>query len=298
MDERRTARARRIRKWRLDDPETLAEFVRNLREGVYVTDAEGRILDANPAFLEMFGVANVKELRWYTAEQLLVDPARRDEELEILARDGSIREFELDIRRPDGQVRTVLDTAYRVVDESTGRVFFHGILIDISDRKELEHQLRESSIRDALTGCFNRRYLHEQEVKLLEAAAPWGAIVIDIDHFKDYNDRHGHHTGDRVLVEIARFLTRTVRAEDAVIRIGGDEFLVLVPNASDDLIAEIAGRLAEQGPRQAPVAFSLGWAVRRGSETLEETIRRADHDLITIRARRRKFDPERGSSSR
>ena len=152
MEQRRGTRARRTRRWRLDDPETLAEFVRNLREGVYVTDAEGRILDANPAFLEMLGVSSVKELRWYTAEQLLVDPSRRAEELRLLMRDGSIREFELDIRRPDGQVRTVLDTAYRVLDDSTGRVFFHGILVDISDRKELERQLRESSIRYALTG--------------------------------------------------------------------------------------------------------------------------------------------------
>jgi len=294
MNQRQGSPERRARRWRLDDPETLAEFVRNLREGVYVTDAEGRILDANPAFLEMFGVAGARELRGYTAEQLLVDPGRREEELEVLLRDGSIREFELEIRRPDGEVRTVLDTAYRVVDDRTGRVFFHGILIDISDRKELERQLRESSIRDALTGCFNRRYLSEQEAKLARDNAVWGAIVIDIDHFKEYNDRHGHHTGDRVLVEIARFLNRTVRAEDAVIRIGGDEFLVLLGDASVALTKEIADRLADAGPRQAPVPFSLGWAVRRSDEPLERTIRRADQNLIGIRARRRCFEPQRG----
>lgn len=294
MDQRQSSRARRTRRWRLDDPETLAEFVRNLREGVYVTDADGRILDANPAFLDMLGVRSVRELRWYTAEQLLVDPGRREEELELLLRDGSIREFELEIRRPDGEIRTVLDTAYRVVDDSTGRVFFHGILIDISDRKTLERQLRESSVRDALTGCFNRRYLNEQEARLVGGQAPWGAIVIDIDHFKEYNDRHGHHTGDRVLVEIARFLTRTVRAEDAVIRIGGDEFLVLLVDTSEALTKEIVDRLAETGPRQAPAPFSLGWAVRQGEEALEQTIRRADQNLIQIRARRRSFERQRG----
>lgn len=272
-------------------------FVRNLREGVYVTDAEGRILDANPAFLAMLGIAGVTQLRAYTAEQLLVDPRRREEEMAILARDGSIREFELEIRRPDGQVRTVLDTAYRVVDERTRRVFFHGILVDITDRKELERQLRESAIRDALTSAFNRRYLNEQEARLDEAGMPVGVIVIDIDRFKEYNDRHGHLVGDRVLLETARFLGRTVRAEDAVIRIGGDEFLVLLTGASEHLTREVAERLATAGPLQAPVSFSLGWAVRRDGEALEQTIRRADHDLISVRASRR-FVPERGHHPR
>lgn len=291
--ERQTTGVRRTRRWSLDDPEALSRFVRSIREGVYITVAEGWILDANPAFLEMFGVGSLKELRWYTAEQLLVDPGRREEEMALLARDGWVREFELEIRRPDGEVRTVVDTAYRVVDESTGRVFFLGILIDITDRKDLERQLRESAIRDPLTGCFNRRYLTEQVSRCEHDEATWGAIVLDVDGFKTINDRHGHDVGDRILVELARFLERTVRSGDSVVRIGGDEFLVLLPGADEETTRAIAARLAESGGREAPTSFSLGWAGRQGSERLEDTIRRADHDLIDVRAEERRYYPDR-----
>ena len=199
----------------LNDSETLARFVHNLREGVYITDAAGRILDANPAFLEMFGAASLDALQAYTAESLLADPQRRDEELAILARDGAVREFELEIRRTDGTTRTVLDTAYQVVDEATGERVFHGILVDITDRKNLERQLREMATRDPLTGCHNRRYLQDAIPRLESGEAPVGVIVVDVDHFKQFNDRHGHDVGDRILVQTARFLAREVRAEEA-----------------------------------------------------------------------------------
>ncbi|MEP0773362.1 MAG: sensor domain-containing diguanylate cyclase [Acidobacteriota bacterium] len=290
-----SAFAPRRRHRTLRDPRVLADFVRNLQEGIYVTTADGRIRDANPAFLRMFGVSSLRQLRRFTAEQLLVDPARRAEELEILAREGAVREFELEIRRPDGEVRTVLDTAYQRVDEATGEVYYHGILIDITERKELERKLRDSAIRDALTGCYNRHYLHEQEHRLEASAVPWGVIVIDVDHFKEYNDRFGHHTGDRVLQGLARFLMNTVRTEDAVIRMGGDEFLILLHGSAALATEEVARRLSELGPGAAPVSFSQGWAVKSEGETLERTIRRADRQLIQVRVRERRYHPPRAT---
>jgi len=277
----------------LNDARTLSQFIRNLREGVYITTSTGRILDANPAFLEMFGVDSLEQLQDYTAERLLVDPQRRTEELKILERDGAVREFELEIRRPDGHVRTVLDTCFQVSDEQTGETLFHGILVDISDRKLLEQQLRELAIRDPLTGCYNRRFLQEITAELEENDNDWGVILADIDHFKDYNDRFGHSTGDRVLVQIGRFLMQEVRAEDPVIRMGGDEFMVLLPRLESGATHEIADRLRRLGPDFAPVSFTLGWAVRQHRERLEETIRRADHLLIHVRVQERDFPPRR-----
>ncbi len=282
----------------LKDPNVLADFVRSLREGIYVTAADGRILDANPAFLRMLGVSSLRQLRRFTAEQLLVDPARRAEELAILARDGAVREFELEIRRPDGEVRTVLDTAVQRIDEDTGEISYHGILVDITERKELERRLREAAVRDALTGCYNRHYLLERERQVEVEEVQWGVVLIDVDRFKEYNDRYGHHTGDRVLRQVARFLMSTVRTEDAVIRIGGDEFLILLVGSAALATEEVARRLREQGPGAAPVSFSLGWAVKEGGERLEHTIRRADRHLILVRAHERSHDPSRGGAER
>jgi diguanylate cyclase (GGDEF)-like protein/PAS domain S-box-containing protein len=281
----RKKRAQRERS--LKDSWTLGEFIRNLQEGVYITTIEGRILDANPAFLRMFGVKSLAELLQYTADQLIVDPERRREELAMLARDGSVREFELEIRRPDGEVRTVLETAYQVADPETGETLYHGILIDITERTKLEQQLLRAALRDPLTGCFNRRFLGDMEQALDPQEQGWGAIVIDIDNFKDYNDRYGHHIGDRVLIRVARFLLSLVRAEDAVIRIGGDEFLLLLIGATPEATAEVAHRLRKTGPGAMPVSASVGWAVRRSGENLEDTIRRADRQLIQIRVRER-----------
>ena len=292
----RTARTRRERN--LKDPWTLGEFVRNLQEGVYITTIEGKILDANPAFLRMFGVKSLEELREYTAEQLLVNPERRQEELAAISRDGSVREFEIDIRRPDGEVRTVLDTAYQVTDPETGETLYHGILIDITERAQLEQQLLRAALRDPLTGCFNRRFLSDMERALDPQEQEWGAIVIDIDNFKDYNDRYGHHIGDRVLMRVARFLLSLVRAEDAVIRIGGDEFLLLLIGATPEATEEVAQRLRKTGPGAVPVSVSVGLAVRRSGESLEDTIRRADRQLIQIRVKERQPRSRRSGGRR
>lgn len=284
-----TSRGRSVRS--LDDPETLRLLTQNLGEGIYITDREGKILDCNPAFLEIFGVSSLRELEQFHAPDLLADPARRQYEMTLLERDGAVRDFELEIVRPDGLHRWVLDTTYQVKDPETGEIFNHGVLIDITRRKELEEQLRQQIIRDALTGCYNRRFLLdlEQELKA-QGEVRWGCVFIDIDHFKLYNDRHGHRSGDQVLRRMARFLMREVRSDEPVIRMGGDEFLIVL-TADNALRTEaVATRLQQAAARSAPVAFSLGWAVRLEAESLEQTIERADKNLIRVRVLSRSGD--------
>jgi diguanylate cyclase (GGDEF)-like protein/PAS domain S-box-containing protein len=268
----------------LNDPETLRLLAQNLGEGIYVSDREGRILDCNPAFLEIFGVAALKDLDHFHAADLLADPERRKQELAMLERDGSVRNFELQIVRPDGQRRTALDTTYQLKDPDTGEVFYHGVLIDITRRKELEDQLREQLTRDALTGCYNRRFLLDLEEGLKRGGeARWGCIFIDIDHFKQYNDIHGHAQGDQVLQRMARFLMREVRAEEPVIRMGGDEFLIALTGQNAARTETVAARLHNAAARSAPVAFSLGWAERKEGESFDQTVERADKNLIGVR---------------
>ena len=268
----------------LNDPETLRLLIRSIGEGIYITDSRGRFLDANPALLEIFGMKSLEELQRYEVPQLLADPGRRKEELAILANEGSVREFELEIVRPDGLRRTVLDTTYQVRDPETGEVAFHGVLFDITRRKELEDRLREQLTRDALTGCYNRRFLFDLESDYQAGGETrWGCIFIDIDHFKGYNDRHGHASGDQVLQRMARFLMREVRSDEPVIRLGGDEFLIVLGGENSTRTPAIAERLRQAAARSAPVAFSLGWAIREAEETFEQTIERADHVLINVR---------------
>ena len=270
----------------LSDPETLAKFAQNLGEGVYITTQDGRFLDANPAFLRIFGVATLDELKSYRVPDFM-DAEIRKEEVKLVERAGSVRDRELQITRPDGGVRTVLDTWYSNIDPDTGELIFHGILVDITGRKNLETKLVEQSIRDPLTGCYNRRYLSTMYKAPRNEKESWGCIYVDIDHFKQYNDTHGHAAGDAVLIKMGRFMMRHVRAEEPVVRMGGDEFLITLFDTDRETTERVAHRLEKAGEERGPVSFSLGWAAREKGEKLEDTVNRADRELIQVRVVRR-----------
>jgi len=265
----------------LEDPENLRRFVRSLREGIYVSTPDGRVLEGNPAFFRMFGVSSLEELG--LVPDVLVDPSARHREMELLENDGVVRDFEFQIRRKDGEIRTVIDTCYVCSDAATGEKVFHGILIDITDRKRLEEQLLDQILRDPLTGCFNRRFLAQFAAAHDPIGGTWGCIMVDVDGFKLYNDRFGHAAGDAVLTKLSRFLMRQTRAEEVVVRMGGDEFLVILPGAGDTGTENVVGRLKAEAEAERLVAFSMGWATRSEREHLERTIMRADRRMITVK---------------
>ncbi len=271
----------------LKHPDALLALIENLREAFYILNARGEVVDANPAFLAMLGVRALGELRAYSLSDMVADPHRRMEELEMLDATGSVRDFEIEIVRPDGAMRTVLDSCYVCEDAATRESFYHGVMVDITDRKRQEDALREQSVRDPLTGCYNRRYLEQLEPMLENSESPFGCIFIDIDHFKQYNDLHGHAMGDTTLVRMSRFLMRQVRAEEPVIRLGGDEFLLVLNPADEDAVEMVARRLQLAAIRTAPVPFSLGWSARRPGETMRDTVNRADQRLLSVRVMER-----------
>ena len=174
------------------------------------------------------------------------ESARVDEYMaKVVEREGFARDFELQLVRPDGTLLTVLDTVYGVLDPESNEVVYHGMLVDITQRKRMEEDLRQQSMRDPLTGCFNRRYLAEMDEELSPSDSPWGCLFIDIDHFKHYNDTHGHQMGDNTLIRMSRFLMRQVRAEEPVIRVGGDEFVIVLRGASEAQTMMVAQRVVD-----------------------------------------------------
>jgi diguanylate cyclase (GGDEF)-like protein/PAS domain S-box-containing protein len=278
----------------LADGETLREFVRHVRVGMYITTPEGEFVDANPALLEILGVESIDALKARRVDEFLTDPAQRPRVLEVVDRDGHAQEVELEIRRADGTVRTVLDSSYAAGDPRTGEIRYYGVLVDITERKRAADDLVQQSLRDPLTGCYNRRYLSTLERRA--SARPgesWGCIIIDIDHFKQFNDRFGHQAGDRALVKMARFLMRHVRAEDAVVRLGGDEFVIMLADADGERVQQVVGRLQRSALRSAPVEFSLGWAVRYPRENLTKVLGRADKNLLAVRVMARSGGEQR-----
>jgi diguanylate cyclase (GGDEF)-like protein len=115
--------------------------------------------------------------------------------------------------------------------------------------EEANERLSQLAITDGLTGLFNHRFLHERlslEVeRALRSGEPVGMLMIDVDHFKMYNDRHGHPAGDEVLRSVARLLTEERRANDVVARYGGEEFAVLLIGTDKPSSAQLAERIRE-----------------------------------------------------
>ena len=156
---------------------------------------------------------------------------------------------------------------------------------EIHTRRIAEEELEKLAILDPLTGLFNRRkfdevleYEIEQDRRYRTGLA---LIFCDIDHFKNINDQYGHHVGDTVLNTFAALVVKSVRASDIVARWGGEEFVLLFPNATADVAAGIAEKLRKliemtAFPQVGKVTASFGVTHFMGQDDAESMIRRAD----------------------
>jgi diguanylate cyclase (GGDEF)-like protein len=158
-------------------------------------------------------------------------------------------------------------------------------------------QLRDLSVRDPLTGLFNRRYLEEtleREVsRASRAGTPLTVLMLDIDHFKSYNDSYGHSVGDELLRQVGAVLRNATRGSDLACRYGGEEFILLLPEAAPpaglaraEQIREQVGalRMTAGGRGVAPVTFSIGLAAfPADGATGQALVQRADEALYAAK---------------
>jgi len=168
-----------------------------------------------------------------------------------------------------------------------------GVVQDITEQKELQWKLERQARTDPLTGCANRRHFMELAEHELARARRYNedvsVLMLDLDHFKEINDRHGHQAGDLVLQRLVQICQATLRAEDAVGRLGGEEFAILLPESGLKKAQEVAERLcravasAEVSMEgKAPVRFttSIGVAtLAREDANFGEVLCRADKAL-------------------
>ena len=153
--------------------------------------------------------------------------------------------------------------------------------------EHFERQYRQDTSRDELTGLFNRRQTLRQAEKWWQDAVPCSVLMMDVDHFKQINDLRGHAAGDEALRQIGRLLNATLRQGDRAGRIGGEEFLVLLPRSGRGEAISVAGRirslLASSPPQFAgsavPVTVSIGVAVSHECESLDDLLQLADRRL-------------------
>ena len=158
-------------------------------------------------------------------------------DLPMLASGETIGVLHIESNYDDLFLENVQDLAHTLADH---------LSLSLSNLK-LRETLRYQSTRDALTGLFNRRYMEESLARELPRAvrknAPVGIIMLDIDHFKVFNDTYGHEAGDVVLREIGTLLRNQIRSEDIACRFGGEEFLLILPEANQEVTLQRAERI-------------------------------------------------------
>lgn len=216
------------------------------QDGVVAIDPQGRVLEFNPAAERIFGYRTVDVIGRELAE-LIIAPEDRDAHRRGVARGFATgewrlmgRRMELTAVRANGERICVELSLTAVKDEAEGAAAVYGFIRDISERRRGEEQLSFLAYHDPLTGLPNRA-LVEQQVELALARARRSAtavalMFVDLDDFKEVNDRLGHAAGDRLLTGVAARLRGVLRDSDVLARQGGDEFLILITDLSEDVV--------------------------------------------------------------
>jgi diguanylate cyclase (GGDEF)-like protein len=298
-----------------------------LPDPVIVLDEAGRILELNPAAASLPGIP-VQPIGKFLHEPaeivaFLKTMTEDDGERHELTLGGNGCTYEVSCHslrpwgRIGGRMIVMRDISLRKADQTRLADLSRDLELKLSDNLHLQALLREEAIRDHLTGLYNRRHAQEVFPPLMQhraetaLSATMGAeqpnavlaiAIVDIDHFKSFNDRYGHQTGDDVLKVFATMLQESLDPSDSVFRWGGEEFLVLMPQTSrqkvEERCAEWKARLADTrladtrlaGTRLAgndspTLTFSAGiFLSTEGATTIDEAVRAADVALYRAKA--------------
>jgi len=302
-------------------PDRVRKAFDTLTEGVVILDQKSQIVLANKAFRELdpepgtqFNGQRIGTLTWLvpSAQEPSAKPPPWDR---TLATSATVDAEPFTVLQPDGSAVQLLVTSAPISD-AKGRP--RGCMVTFDDvtpvhhandelrqalaaledsREKIEAQnreLRSLATRDSLTGCLNRRAFFETAElafdRALQEHAELCCMMVDIDHFKQFNDLYGHAVGDQVIQIVARTLNAGLRPTDILCRYGGEEFCVVLPGASLEVVMEVAERLrsniqehassAVRGTHVMPITASFGVCTRGlGARTLPELIEQADQAL-------------------
>ncbi|SHN46223.1 histidine kinase N-terminal 7TM domain-containing diguanylate cyclase [Cryptosporangium aurantiacum] len=284
-------------------PVARAQLVDTLADGVVVVDRNGNVADLNAVGRQM-----VLETAPWITDPIGVELDSIDPTFPALA------ESDADFIFVSARLGLDLEIRTRVIRDRHGALAGWVLIArDVTEFREqrraleaanqqlreqittidrLRADLAEQAIRDALTGLHNRRHL----MNVLAAAerdhtGPISVALIDVDHFKQVNDRYGHAAGDRVLVAVARLLAAGVRPTDVLARYGGEEFVLLMPGCTVDdaadrleqLRKQVAATPIELAGRTVTVSFSAGVASGWGRLNTDAMLEAADHALYAAK---------------
>jgi len=284
---------------RIGRAQDIAEF------GWYDYNVKDQVIDFTPEFASGLGLPNAAtgKLSGPIAEKFAegfrsaVHSDDRERFLSMISDASWLRtEFDFRVLKASGEVRNLFIRIHRTTDREGKRVRDFGVILDITERKRLEENLRALASTDALTGVPNRRTFEAAGRREMERARryakPFTVIALDTDFFKKVNDNYGHDIGDAVLKDVAKVCTTQLRGTDVFARLGGEEFCALLPETDIKPALGLAERLRQaialqpiftpKGP--LVVTVSLGLAEYAPQDTaLDHVLKRADEALYAAK---------------
>jgi diguanylate cyclase (GGDEF)-like protein/PAS domain S-box-containing protein len=278
--------------------------------GIFVLDRDGRLINGNPTVLRVIG-GEITDMRHLRGQDFLgrvfAQPERVRAMIAEAAECGETMSADLELRAAEGDTRWV----HCLVSVQDGRGaslgapehgvpegIVEGVMYDITERKRVERDVRRRAEHDALTGALNRSAIEELVDRFITQATPEDALTllyVDLDGFKQVNDTWGHKSGDHVLQQATQRLLRSVRrTSDRVGRIGGDEFVIVLPHRGPDegAAAQVAAgalaRLCEpieiDGGCTVSLAASIGLATfPRDGRSRRELMHAADEAMYAVK---------------
>jgi len=280
-----------VLRYRLLDlrPVARTHVVETMRDAVLVADAHGHVVDLNPAALELLR----KRARDLVGRPVAALLSEFDDPIGFP--DPGVYDVRLSTADGDRDMELAVTPLEDPHGATAGRVL---VFRDVTDRRQLERELRELAYTDRLTGLPNRALLHDRLAQAIARArrrnSPVALLFLDLDRFKNINDSLGHEIGDRVLVAVAQRLRSCLRAEDTLARLGGDEFAILLPEIADrrdtrrvtDKCLSALSSHEEIAGHELSVNASIGVAVfPQDGADVQHLLRSADTAMYRAKAR-------------
>lgn len=257
-----------------EERDTLKEVLDAVPELIFYKDIEGRYLGYNEAYRAFYKERGIENFIGKTDFEVLSDQKLAKDFCEIdqkVINEGRTIEMEAVFPDFEGNPRQTEYIKAPLLNQKGEIYGIVGLSRDITEKRETEDKLRYLSYTDILTGVFNRTYFEERLEALNKPQyLPLGIIMGDVNGLKSVNDTLGHLEGDKLLKRISSILEESCEGSGEIFRWGGDEFIILVPRADDNVCYEMINRITEKCKMdtkgRVPLSIALGVAIKKHVE--------------------------------